>query len=277
MSDVEKWCPEPLWLLAQPLLPDAPQRHQCGGRRRLDDRMVLAAILYVLQTGCAWSALPSSFGVSCPTAHRRFTEWVEADVFARLHQVMLDLLGVVGSIDWSRASVDSMHVRAVKRGNLTGPSPVDRGKPGSKIHAISDRGGLPLAVGVSAANRNDHLELETIVDAVIPVKGPAGRPRRRPRKLHADKGYDYPACRKALRRRGIIARIARRGIESPKRLGRHRYVIERTLEWVSRFRRLARRYERKAAHFTAFAQLACAVICYRRAVKLDLLTHYNPK
>jgi transposase len=154
---------------------------------------------------------------------------------------------------------------------------VDRGKPGSKIHAISERGGIPLAVLISAANRNDHLLLERVVDAVVPVKGSVGRPRRRPRKLHADKGYDYPTCRKALRRRGIIARIARRGIESATRLGRHRYVIERTLEWVSRFRRLARRYERKAAHFEAFAQLACAVICYRRAVKLDLLTHNNSK
>jgi transposase len=142
---------------------------------------------------------------------------------------------------------------------------------------MGDRGGLPLTVGISAANRNDHLELEAVVDGVVPVKGPVGRPRRRPRKLHADKGYDYPSCRKALRRRGIIARIARKGIESPKKLGRHRYVIERTLEWVSRFRRLARRYERKAAHFLGFAQLACAVICYRRAIKLDLLTHNNPK
>jgi transposase len=142
---------------------------------------------------------------------------------------------------------------------------------------MSDRSGLPLAVVTSAANRNDHLELETVIDAVAPVKGPIGRPRRRPGKLHGDKGYDYPTCRKAVRRRGIIVRIARRGIESAARLGRHRYVIERTLEWVSRFRRLARRYERKAAHFTAFAWLACAVICYRRAVKLDLLTHNNPK
>jgi len=48
-------------------------------------------------------------------------------------------------------------------------------------------------------------------------------------------------------------------------------------QWVSRFLRLARRYERKAAHFLGFAQLACAVICYRRAIKLDLLTHNNPK
>jgi transposase len=116
MTDIEKWCPEPLWLLASALLPDAPQRHQGGGRRRLDDRAVLAAILYVLQTGCAWSALPTSFGISAPTAHRRFTEWVKADVFAQLHQRMLDLLGSAEAIDWSRASVDAMQVRAVKGG-----------------------------------------------------------------------------------------------------------------------------------------------------------------
>ncbi len=77
---------------------------------------MLAAILYVLQTGCAWSALPASFGVSAATAHRRFTEWVEAEVFARLHQQVLDLLGSAGAIDWSRASVDAMQVRAVKGG-----------------------------------------------------------------------------------------------------------------------------------------------------------------
>ena len=116
MSDVDKWCPEPLWQLARPLLPEAPKRHQGGGRRRLDDRCVLAAILYVLQTGCAWAALPASFGVSAPTAHRRFTEWVDTEVFSRLHRMLLDILGAAGAIDWSRAAVDSISVRAVKGG-----------------------------------------------------------------------------------------------------------------------------------------------------------------
>ena len=77
---------------------------------------MLAAILYVLQTGCAWAALPTSFGVSTPTAHRRFSEWVTAGVFGRLHQLLLDVLGATGQIDWSRAAVDSLSVRAVKGG-----------------------------------------------------------------------------------------------------------------------------------------------------------------
>ena len=128
---------------------------------------------------------------------------------------------------------------------------------------------------ISAANRNDHLLLDDLVDAVAPVRQPVGRPRKRPGKLHADKGYDYRACRTALRRRGITARIARKGIESSTRLGRHRYVIERALEWITRFRRLTRRYDRIAAHFEAFALLACAIICYRRTIRTGVLLN-NP-
>jgi IS5 family transposase len=82
-------------------------------------------------------------------------------------------------------------------------------------------------------------------------------------KLHADKGYDYPRCRQALRRRGIIPRIARRGIESRERLGRHRWVVERTLSWLNRFRRLKVRYERRADIHQAFLALGCALICWR--------------
>jgi transposase len=116
MSDVEKYCPESLWQLARSVLPEHPKRHQGGGRRRIDDRVALAAIVYVLQTGCAWEALPGSFPISRASAHRRFSQWVEAGVMEALHRAMLDVLGVAGAIDWSRASVDAMHVRAVKGG-----------------------------------------------------------------------------------------------------------------------------------------------------------------
>ena len=64
-------------------------------------------------------------------------------------------------------------------------------------------------------------------------------------KVHADKGYDFPRCRRFLSRRGIRVRIARRNVESSQRLGRHRWVVERSLAWLARYRKLTIRYERK--------------------------------
>jgi IS5 family transposase len=110
---------------------------------------------------------------------------------------------------------------------------------------------------------HDSTVLEPVLDAVPPVRQCAGRPRRRPGKLHADKGYDYPRCRRACRKRGIVPRIARRGIDSSERLGRHRWVAERTLAWFARFRRLTVRYEQRADLLAAFHYLAAGLICLR--------------
>lgn len=121
--------------------------------------------------------------------------------------------------------------------------------------------GIPLAAGLTAANRPDDTVFEALVDSVEPIKRPRGRPRRRPAKLHADKGYDYRHCRAHLRRRGIKGRIARKGVESKTRLGRYRWVVERTLAWLHRFRRLAIRYERLEEIHQAFLDLGCALIC----------------
>jgi len=118
-----------------------------------------------------------------------------------------------------------------------------------------------LAVGLSAANTHDSVLLEPMVDAVPAIKGPCGRPRRRPAKLHGDKGYDYPRCRRVLRRLGITPRIARRGVESSQRLGRHRYVVERSLAWLMGYRRLEVRYERRDDILLGLVHLACALIC----------------
>lgn len=115
---------------------------------------------------------------------------------------------------------------------MTGPNPVDRGKPGSKIHVLSDRAGLPLSVAVSAANTNDADALKPLVRAIPAIKSRRGPRRRKPDKLHADKAYDHAALRKWVRDRGIIVRIARKGIETSKKLGKHRWVIERSIAWL---------------------------------------------
>jgi transposase len=135
---------------------------------------------------------------------------------------------------------------------------------------VVDRRGVPLAAGLTAANRPDDGLLAALVDAVPPVRRPRGRPRQRPAKLHADKGYDYRHCRDALRRRGITARIARKGVEGHATLGRHRWVAERTLAWLARYRRLTLRYERLEALQQALLDLGCALICHNFLAQLRL-------
>ena len=147
-------------------------------------------------------------------------------------------------------------------GEATGPNPTDRGKSGTKRHLVVDRGGIPLAVTQSAANVHDVKMAEATIDAIRPIRRPRGRPRKRPEKLHADKAYDSQPLRRALRKRGIIPRIARRGIDSSERLGRYRWVAERTISWLHRFRRLKVRYERRADIHQAFLNLGCALICW---------------
>jgi IS5 family transposase len=154
-------------------------------------------------------------------------------------------------------------------GQKAGKNPTDKGKQGSKRHVVVDRRGVPLCVIHTAANVHDSKVLEEAVDAISPIRKPSrGRPRKRPKKLHADKGYDFPRCREALRKRGITPRIARRGIESSEKLGRYRWAVERTLSWLNRFRRLKVRYERRDDIHQAFLNLGCALICWRYLQRL---------
>ena len=146
---------------------------------------------------------------------------------------------------------------------MTGPGPVDRGKPGSKIHVLSDRGGLPL----SAANTSDAFALMPLVLAIPAIRSRRGPRRRQPGKLHADKAYDQADLRAWVCGRGIAVRIARKGIEVSDKLGRHRWVSERTLAWLTWYRRLTLRYERNASHFLAFLTLAATITCYKKLTK----------
>ena len=123
-----------------------------------------------------------------------------------------------------------------------------------------DREGTPLGAAQSGANRHDSMMLAATLDAVPGIRNGRGRPRRRPAKLHADKAYDSRRCRAECRKRSITPRIARCGIESSQKLGRYRWVVERTFSWLNQFRRLAIRYERRADIHKAFLTLGCAII-----------------
>ena len=89
-------------------------------------------------------------------------------------------------------------------------------------------------------------------------------------KVHADKAYDRPDLRRWLRGKRIAVRIARKNVEPKTRLGRHRWVIERTMAWLSGYRRLSPRYERDPRNYLAFLGLAAALCCYKRLQRLTM-------
>ncbi len=145
---------------------------------------------------------------------------------------------------------------------------MDRGKPGSKMHVLSDANGLPLLVGVSAANVHDSEGLKPMVAGHQTRHDPDRGRYSKPQRLHADKAYDRPDLRRWLRGKRIGVRIARKGIESSERLGRRGWVIERAMSWLTGCRRLNHRYECDPGNYLAFLGLAAALCCYKRLIRL---------
>ena len=141
---------------------------------------------------------------------------------------------------------------------------MDRAKPGSKHHLAVDGNGIPLAVGLTAANVNEVTRLVPLVDAIPPVRGKVGAPLTKPKLVMADRGYDSDANRMALSGKGIRTAIARRNTDHGSGLGVFRYVVEQTVALFHQFRRLRVRDDRDDAIHESFMSLACSLICWRR-------------
>ncbi|MEV7834920.1 IS5 family transposase [Streptomyces subrutilus] len=255
-----------LWERVAPLLPPAPERRRRHpGRLRVPDRAALAGIMYVLRTGVAWRDVPAeTVGCSGVTAWRRLHDWTEVGVWPRLHAALLAELRRADSLDLDDCSVDGSPVRALKGGITSAPRPSPRARPGSKHHLIVDRHGTPLAVTLTGGNRHDITQLLPLLDVIPPIRGRRGRPRRKPRRLYAHRGYDFDKYRRLLWKRGIKPLIARRGVANGSGLGKVRWVVERAFAWLHQFKRLRIRYERRADLHQGLLEPACSLICLRR-------------
>lgn len=207
----------------------------------MPDRAGLSGMRFVLPSGIPWEMLPQELGGgSGMTCWRRLRAWQDAGVWDRWHRVLLDRLGPADQIDWRRAAVARASVPA-KKGRRDRPGSNASGQTGPEAPRCGRprrSSGEPLP---DETNRQDSAVFERVLDAIPPIKQPSGQRRQRHMKV----------------------RIARKGVDRSDRLGRHRWVVARTLAWLDQFRRLTIRNERRADIHAAVVSLGCAHICFR--------------
>lgn len=262
------------WAKVEPLVPCKKRdRHRKyvrdtgGGRKPIPPRIVLAGIVYVLRTGIQWKALPKAQFGSPSAIHRYFLEWQKAGFFERMWKVGLAEYDEMEGIAWQWQSIDGGMNKAPLALEDVGRNPTDREKNGSKRSILVDGRGIPLSLVVSGAQKHDVKLLPDTLDNVV-VKRPKTRVRRR-QHLCADKGYTGEPAMEQCIDRNYIPYIRQRGeeIEAKRRNPRfkaRRWVVERCLAWLNRFRKLLVRFEKYSHSHTGLLQLACAIICFRQ-------------
>jgi putative transposase len=148
----------------------------------------------------------------------------------------------------------------------TGPNPTDRGKQGVKRSLLTEAAGIPLAVIIDGANRNDMKLVSATLDNIMAVRPlPTAA---MPQGLCLDKGYDFDEIRGIVRKFGFTAHIRARGeeakaIKEEAGFKARRWVVERTHSWMNRFRRILVRWEKLPETFIAMLHLACGIITWR--------------
>ncbi|MFI0738951.1 transposase [Streptomyces sp. NPDC021100] len=153
--------PDDLWHLAKEAIPPTPKRPQGGGQRRVDDREVLAAIVFVAGSGCSWRRLPPVFGASWQTVHRRFTEWSAAGLWDLLCAAA-EHRAAGARADWTLTVCRRIRARAA----------ASSGSPGSPS---------PSSLSGSTGSSGSWVSSASVVPAVRPVDvPPSDAPRRVP-------------------------------------------------------------------------------------------------
>jgi transposase len=231
------------WAAIRPMLPNKPR-----GVPRVDDRRVLNGIFWVLRSGAPWRDLPQSFG-PYTTCYNRFVRWRRAWVWDQIMQALATAHdAAVQMIDTSIVRVHQHGACiASNREQLMGRS---RGGLTSKIHAVVDTNGLPVRLALTPGEAHDNRLAFALLSA---LKSGA--------MLLADRGYDADWIRALARQHGAWANIPpKRNRREPicfsPYLYRARNLVERFFNKIKQCRRVATRYDKLAANYLAFVQLA---------------------
>ncbi len=252
--------PDTLWRVIEPILnyfyPPKPT-----GRPRVDFRLVLDTILYRGRSGCQWNHLPGSLADDS-TAHRWFQRMSKDGVFAAIWHVLCQIALIFGAINLVHLSADSHLGKAKMPGDATGKNPTDRAKRGTKRGILVESNGRPIGIVVAAANVHDsHLLGPVLENAVIDLPGGC---RRSVSHLFVDRGFSSGKCRSAAKDSNLILHLPGESHHRyEERNASPRWKAERAISWMTGFRAIATRYEKKAINHEGLCQYASFLLVYR--------------
>ncbi len=220
---------------------------------------MLNGILWILRTGAPWGDLPERYG-PWQTGYSRFRRWREAGIWDRLLRALQTEAAHDGTLDGSLTMIDGSTIRAHQQA-AGGPSKRgadahlgrSRGGWGSKLHLVTERRGKPIVVALTAGQRHESPQAIPLLEQSLE--------RMWPDAVAGDKGYSASELRNWLQAREIDAVIPYREDEMgphlyDRALYRERPVIERTINRLKRFRRIATRYDKLATNYLAMVTIA---------------------
>jgi transposase len=247
------------WALVEPMIPPAKR----GGRRReVNVREVLNGIFYVLSTGCQWNAIPKDLPPKS-TIYDYLDLWDWDGTLERIHHALYVATREKAGREASPtvAVIDAQSAKGAQKGGSIDPQGYDAGKTvkGRKRHILVDTLGLLLNVVVHPADVQDRAGVRLVLDRrtrrLFPVV----------ERVFAEAGYQGPVVAAAVVKTGSWT------IEIVKRNEMHRvvvlpkrWIVERTLAWISRCRRLTKDFERHARKAAAVVRLAMIRLMLRR-------------
>ncbi len=248
------------WALIGPLIPPAKRG---GNKRTVVEREVVDGVMYILATGCQWAALPKDLPPRS-TVNDYMRRWTDDGTLGRIHHALyVKCREQVGrNVSPTAAIIDSQSVKAAEKGGVCiDPAGYDAGKKikGKKRHLLVDTQGLLLCAIVHAADIQDRdggLMLMAALFGLYPFL----------LKLYADSGYQGPKFKDGLKRvcRQINVEIVKRSDVGKFVVLPKRWIVERTIAWLNRCRRLAKDWECLNKNALAFLHWASIRLMVRK-------------
>jgi hypothetical protein len=257
---------EPLWgefadLIGAERQPEFSPNHPWGcHRRRVPDRVVFDHVIAALVHGSGYERIATS-GCSDRTIRRRLLEWAQAGHGQTLLRLALAAFDQMIGLHLDDLSVDGSITKSPCGGEVSGRSPVDRGKQGTKRSVACDGDGIPLHLIAARANDHDAPLLEPTLAGICDMIGPLpDRPC-----MHLDRGYDSGKTRDLLEILGYNDEIATKGVPAPVQVGK-RWPVERTHSWMNGYGKLRRFTDKRKVIVEFYLYLAAALTVIRRLI-----------